>query len=538
MLSLFQTRLNHKIGGKPMLHYTNPMNLIAPPPPPIAWSAQLNVLSQRFAHQIAAIDSHGNSLSYAELNQRAHALAAHLHELGIQEGEPVGTLVPNSIDAVWVSYGVRLSGACETPLSWGYTTDELQWCTHLASVKTVVSLEQRSNELQKLGLTCVPTQRIALSKPLTPEPFPPCSANASARILFTSGTTGKPKGVLYTQQARWAGEQLLKGSLPFIPSPGQKILLMTPFIHGASLLTFAWLDHGATIVLHDGVDIEKIKPLLDADALDAVFAPPTVLAKITSALAGSTYKNVRCIFTGTQPLTPALYKRACAMFGPKVRITYGKSECINPITVLDPEATHAYLTADDIPAGACVGWPASGVEIKVQEALSEEEPHGEILLRAPHMSAGLIDATGFKPHQPEGWHSTGDLGYVDSAGRLILTGRVADVIKTGGYRVNPDEIEVALAANTLCSQICVTSLVSDYWGEIITAVAEGAQDGWQEQCLQLLELMSKHKRPRLFAALEALPRNPQGKISRKQVSRVVLETHALQDGPYPTLTSR
>jgi acyl-CoA synthetase (AMP-forming)/AMP-acid ligase II len=206
--------------------------------------------------------------------------------------------------------------------------------------------------------------------------------------------------------------------------------------------------------------------------------------------------------------------------------------------VLDPKATHDYLTADDIPAGACVGWPASGVEIKVQEALSEEEPHGEILLRAPHMSAGLIDANGFKPHQPDGWHSTGDLGYVDSSGRLILTGRVADVIKTGGYRVNPDEIEVALAANTLCGQICVTSLASDYWGEIITAVAEGAQDGWQEECLQLLESMSKHKRPRLFASLEALPRNPQGKISRKQVSRAVLETYALQDGPYPTLTSR
>jgi acyl-CoA synthetase (AMP-forming)/AMP-acid ligase II len=523
---------------KPMLHYTKSMNPNKHSLPPIAWSAQLNVLSQRFAQHIAAVDGRGNSLSYAELNQRAHALAAHLHERGIREGEPVGTLVPNSIDAVWVSYGVRLSGACETPLSWGYTTDELQWCTHLASVKTVVSLEQRGDELQKLGLTCVPTQRIAVSNPLTPEAFPPCSANASARILFTSGTTGKPKGVLYTQQARWAGEQLLKASLPFIPSPGQKVLLMTPFVHGASLLTFAWLDHGATIVLHDGVDIEKIKPLLDTNALDAIFAPPTVLAKITSALAGSTYTSVRCVFTGTQPLTPALYKRACAMFGPKVRITYGKSECINPITVLDPEATHDYLTADNIPAGACVGWPASGVEIKVQEALSEEEPHGEILLRAPHMSAGLIDANGFRPHQPDGWHSTGDLGYVDSAGRLILTGRVADVIKTGGYRVNPDEIEVELAANTLCSQICVTSLASDYWGEIITAVAEGAQDGWQEQCLQLLESMSKHKRPRLFAALEALPRNPQGKISRKQVSRVVLETHALQDGPYPTLTSR
>ena len=519
-----------------MLHYTHTMNQIAPPTTPIAWSAQLNVLSQRFAHQIAVIDGYGSTLSYAELNDRAHALANHLRGQGIREGDPVGTLIPNSIDAVWVSYGVRLSGACETPLSWGYTTDEIQWCTQLAKVQTVVSLEQRAKELEALGLTCLLSNSLSLPSGAAQRP-PATAADASSRILFTSGTTGKPKGVLYTQQARWAGEQLLKGSLPFVPGPGQKILLMTPFVHGASLLTFAWLDHGATVVLHDGVDIQKIKPLLESKALDAIFAPPTVLAKITSALTGSTYTDVRCIFTGTQPLTPALYKRACAMFGPKVRITYGKSECINPITVLEPSATDAYLTAQNIPAGACVGWPASGVEISIQEALSENEPHGEILLRAPHMSAGLIDASGFKPHEPDGWHNTGDLGYIDTAGRLILTGRVADVIKTGGYRVNPDEIEVALAANTLCGQICVTSLASDYWGEIITAVAEGAQEGWEEQCLQLLEAMSKHKRPRLFAALETLPRNPQGKISRKQVARTVLETHALQDGPYPKLTS-
>ena len=109
-----------------MLHYTETMKPNEHPLPPIAWSAQLNVLSQRFAQHIAAMDGRGNSLSYAQLNQRAHALAAHLRQQGIQEGDPVGTLIPNSTDAVWVSYGVRLSGACETPLSWGYTADELR----------------------------------------------------------------------------------------------------------------------------------------------------------------------------------------------------------------------------------------------------------------------------------------------------------------------------------------------------------------------------------------------------------------------------
>jgi acyl-coenzyme A synthetase/AMP-(fatty) acid ligase len=315
---------------------------------------------------------------------------------------------------------------------------------------------------------------------------------------------------------------------------------MTPFVHGASLLAFAWLDHGATIILHDGVNIEKIAPLLDSDSLDAIFAPPTVLAKITSALAGKRYDHVRCIFTGTQPLTPALYRRANAMFGPKVRITFGKSECVNPITVLGLQDTHDYFSQAEVPAGACVGWPAPGVEIKIEApdaltAQNEERSDGEVLLRSPHMSSGLIDSNGFRPHEPEGWHHTGDLGYIDQAGRVILTGRIADVIKTGGYRVNPDEIEVQLAANPLCAQICVTSLASDYWGEIIVAVAEGTQEHWQEQCEALLQGMSRHKRPRLYVSVQALPRNPQGKISRKAVSKLVLATHTLHDGSHPQL---
>jgi acyl-CoA synthetase (AMP-forming)/AMP-acid ligase II len=507
---------------------------------PIAWSSSLHTLAQRFGENIAAMDGQANSLTYAQLDQRAHALAAVLIEKGLVAGEPVATLMPNCVDAVWVSYGVRLAGACETPLSWSYTLDEIDWCRQLASFKHVVTLDQRAEQTASLGLSWIDAGALNLASMRYPHAskgatLPPVPAETPGRILFTSGTTGKPKGVLYTHGARWQGEQLLKASLPFVPARGARILLMTPFVHGSSLLTYAWLDYGGTIVLHDGVHIDRITPLLESESLAAVFAPPTVLAKITGALAPRQYPSVQCIFTGTQPLTPALYKRAHAMFGPKVRITFGKSECVNPITILDRADTHDYFTQAQVPAGACVGWPAAGVDIKIEAPTSEDEAHGEVWLRSPHMSAGLIDAKGFRPHTPDGWHNTGDLGYIDHAGRVVLTGRVADVIKSGGYRVNPDEIEVALASNQYCGQICVTSLASDYWGEIIIAVCEGAQEGWQAACDKLVADMSKHKRPRLYVAVDALPRNPQGKISRRQVSRHVLETHILTDGQYPTL---
>lgn len=503
---------------------------------PISWSSSLRTLEKRFGHAVAAIDRQNNTLTYAALSVLAHALATQLLERGLTAGEPIASLIPNEVDAIWVSYGIRLAGACETPLSWSYTQDEINWCAQLAQFKYVVTRNERSDQVASLGLTFIDAQKISIasSDAITPL-FPAIPVDTSGRILFTSGTTGKPKGVLYTHGARWQGEQLLKGSLPFVPARGERILLMTPFVHGSSLLAYAWLDHGGTIVIHDGVNIDQIAPLLESESLAAIFAPPTVLAKITSALAPQQFPSVQCIFTGTQPLTPALYHRAYAMFGAKVRITFGKSECVNPITILDREDTHHYFSQSDVPAGACVGWPATGVDIKIEAPTSADEPHGEVWLRSPHMSAGLIDANAFRPHTPEGWHNTGDLGYIDTAGRVILTGRVADVIKTGGYRVNPDEIEADLASNALCGQICVTSLASDYWGEIIIAVGEGTQAGWQEVCEQLVVGMSKHKRPRLYVAVTALPRNPQGKISRRHVSRMVLETHTLADGPYPSL---
>ena len=524
------------------------------------------------------MDSLGQTLGFSQLNTYAHAIATHLVSLGIAHGQAVASLLPNSIEAICTSYGIRLSGAAETPLSWGYTLEEILWCAQLAKFEYVLTSSAREKELQAAGLLTINVENI-LARCMTdktgealPEPLPAIEANTSGRILFTSGTTGKPKGVLYTHGARWSGEQLLKATLPFTPQPGEKILLMTPFVHGASLLAYAWCDHGATVVLHQGVELGLIAPLLENNELSAIFAPPTVLAKITSALEGRRFEAIKCIFTGTQPLTTAVYQKASAMFGPNIRITYGKSECVNPITVLERQETAAYFGQDQSNSGACVGWPAPGVEIKIVPAdttrpidtltntltdtlndtptdtptdtltdtqlETQEQTDGEIYLRSPHMSRGLIDQQGFRAHEPDGWHQTGDLGHFDLKGRLILTGRVADVIKTGGYRVNPDEIEAALAQNQLATQICVTSIASDYWGEIIIAVAEQAREGWQEQSRALLSNMSRHKQPRHYVCVDSLPRNPQGKISRRQISKLVLTMYQLVDGPYPELLER
>ena len=517
----------------------------------VSWSADLRVVAQRFGDQPAVVDGQDRVLDYAQLSARAHGLARRLVAAGLRPGDPIATLLPNCLQAVWTSYGVRLSGAAEVSLNWGYTADEIAWSAQLVPFKAVLTDVRRAAELRRIGLEPLLVDELDLADDGVT--LPPVPAQAHSRMLFTSGTTGRPKAVVYDHGSRWAGEQLLRATLPFVPARGERIVLMTPFPHGASLLTYAWCAHGGEVRLLDGVALEALEPLLASAAVDALFAPPTVLAKITTAFGTRSFDAVRCVFTGTQALPASLYRKARAMFGPVVRITYGKSECVNPITVLEPADVDAYFDVHAARPGACVGWPASGVEIRInpvaatqgqaqaardEDSLQAEPASGEVWLRARHMSLGMIGVDGFIAHEPDGWHRTGDLGYLDSMGRLVLTGREADVIKTGGYRVNPDEIEALLQGLERCGPVCVTSLTSEYWGEVIIAVAEQAGQGWREQAIERVESLSQHKRPRLHVALDALPRNPQGKINRREVSRLVLESKAFIDGPYPRLESR
>ena len=503
----------------------------------VAWSSALRTLASRFGEHTAVVDREGERLSYRALEEDAHALARHLLAFAPLPGTPIGVLLPNGLDAVRVSFGIRSSGAAEVPISWTATPEEIEWNARIAGFTRVIAPPARHRALRDVGLE--PLDPVPLFNPVPQSArmeLPAVDAHTASRILFTSGTTGKPKGVVYDSARRWIGEQLLAATLPFVPSPGAQVVLMTPFPHGASLLTYAWCSHGAEVVLLDGVDPARVRALLEAGRVEAIFAPPTVLAKLAAGLGTTHFPGVRCVFTGTQPLTPTLYRKARMLFGPVVRITYGKTECTNPITVLPPADVEACFGNDVVQVGACVGWPGPGVEIRIDR--QEDAVDGEVLLRAMHQSNGLLGPDGFIPHDPDDWHRTGDLGHIDPRGQLVLTGRIADVIKTGGYRVNPDEIETALGSLASCDELCVTSIASDYWGEIIVAVAGGARAGWIDEARERVGALSRHKQPRLHVALDSLPRNPQGKVSRKRVAASVLQGHVLDDGPYPTLQPR
>ncbi len=503
----------------------------------INWAHDLKSVTDAFADLPCASDG-VTELRFAELAAMAGGLAHRLLAAGVEPGEPVATCLRNGLPAVWASTGVKLTGAAETPLNPALGEAERRYCLELAGIRRVVTSRADAPFFAALGVAVTEIEEIAAA-PLAA--LPPVPSGAWGRISFTSGTTGRPKAIVHTHGARWIANLLQRASFAVMPGPGSRVLLMTPYTHGAGLLAAAFLDHGAAAVVLDGVDPSGVERLLQSGTIDHVFAPPTVLAKLAAAVPDRHFPGIRIVFCGTAPLTPSLYAKARTLFGPVVRVAYGKSEVVNPITVLPPAACERYYTSEIAGDGCCVGWPGTGVEVEIRDDAGTSlaiGTVGEVHLRAEHMLAGTIDAAGFHPTPESGWHATGDFGRIDARGRLHLVGRTADVIKSGGYKIQPEEIEAVLAGTVGDGAVTVTALPSEYWGEVIVAVAEAAPAGWRERAMAAAGTLAKFKRPRAYIVLDALPRNAQGKVPRGRLREMLLARFALVDGPHPVLRQR
>jgi len=501
----------------------------------VNWAQSFATLAGRFGTQPAVVTP-TSTIDFATLVGRAAALAETLRERTTTD-EAVATLLPNSIDAVVGSYGVLLSGTAETALNPHLGLSEIQYSAGLLGIRHIVTTRRLAERVRDAGCTPLVIEDLE-DRTSTPDVSKPAQGLDRGKILFTSGTTGKPKAIIHSHERRWIANLLLKANLPFTPGLENRLLLMTPFSHGASLLTAAFHDYGASVHLLDGVDVGTVRDLLSSGSVDAMFAPPTVLAKLTAAFEGFTCNTVRAIFTGTATLPPALYRQVRAMFGPVVRITYGKTEIFNPITVLQPIETDAAYENGGEQSAANLGWPAAGVELDIRDDDGNTSPAGmpgRIFIRAPQTMVGYMDENGYHEVGPHDWHESGDIGYLGARGELMLCGRDHDMIKTGGYKMFPREVEAPIESAGPGCEVIALGLPSQYWGEILIVAAERPVEGWEQRAEISLEGLSRHKKPRAYVAVTEFPRNAQGKIQRSKLVSQILTQYRIEDGPHPRL---
>ncbi len=407
------------------------------------WAAALRGFAQ-FGERVA-VASRGRTLTYAELTAQAEAVCAAVLEAGARPGEPVAIVARNGPGVVAASYGVMASGAAEFVVDLNLGPDDIAYAMRILGVRRALVERNELPRVASLGLDVMVLEDIFKRPPR--EIAAPFDPHAWGKTIMTSGTTGRPKAIVHRHGRRWIAHELLRAHLPFVPGPNDRVLLMNAYSHGVALLAATWFEHGASVELIHGVDVACADELFARGELTAVFAPPTVLAKLVQSTRHKRIDGIKCIFCGTATLQPALYRAAAALFGPVIRVTYGKSEMFNPITVLEMNDAEEYyrdlVTLDAV----CLGTPAANVEVEIRDEVGRvcaTGEHGEIHLRSPHMMIGHVDAKGFHALPDGDFHATGDLGTLDEQGRLFLAGRAHDVMKTGGYKIYPEEIERVL----------------------------------------------------------------------------------------------
>jgi len=481
-----------------------------------------------------AVLSRGRTLNYAELVAHAEAVRAAVIEADAKTGEVVAIVARNGPGVVAASYGVMASGAAEFVVDLNLGPDDIAYAMRILQVRRAVVERSELPRVEGLGLDVLVLEDI-LARPARKAPESPFDPHAWGKTIMTSGTTGRPKAIVHRHDRRWLAHELLRAHLPFVPGANDRVLLMNAYAHGAALLAAAWFETGASVELIGGVDVAYADELFARGELTAVFAPPTVLTKLVEGTRHKRIEGIKCIFCGTATLQPALYRAAAELFGPVLRVTYGKSEMFNPITVLEIDKAADYYRDLSTFDAVCLGKAARGVEIKIRDEagrLCATGEHGEIHLRSRHMMHGHVDEKGF--HElPEGaFHATGDLGCVDERGRLFLAGRAHDVMKTGGYKIYPEEIE-----RVLPSGMVVVGIPSSHWGEIIVAVSEDSADH-SEAVAAATAGLARYKHPRACLTIAHIPRSLQGKVQRSRVREMVLARYALVDGPYPKFELR
>jgi long-chain acyl-CoA synthetase len=479
---------------------------------------------------------HGErELSYAELDERSSRLAQALLARGVGAGTRVAYLDRSSPEVVELLFAASKVGAVLVPLNWRLAPPELAAVLEDAQAPALIAgpafREVAVDVLRRLspapGLIVVGEgyERWLAAH----EPRDPGARGEAGDVIvqmYTSGTTGVPKGVLTTHgnlavtaqtSMRWGFDDRSVSLTPL------------PMFHiGGIGWAYCGLWHGATTVLVSEFDAEDVLDILERRAVTNAVLVPTMLQMLTAVpgAAGRDYSALRSIAYGAAPITTTVLKASLRTFGCGLFGLYGLTESTGGVVALEPE--------DHDPGGPrehllrSAGRPYPWVELSIAEPVSGRplgpREVGEVWLRGPNITPGYFN----RPDEtaaaltPDGWLRTGDGGYVDEDGFLFLTDRIKDMIVSGGENVYPVEVEEALAQHAGVADVAVIGVPDPRWGEAVKALVvprPGARPAAEDLIAFARERLAGYKLPRSVDFVAELPRTPSGKVLKRELRK-------------------
>ncbi len=450
--------------------------------------------------------------SYRDFDRATDRLGHALLARGLEPGDRVGVLLPNSVECLIAYYAVAKAGLVRVGLNTRETLDNHVYKLADSGARGVIHNDVDGLDVEiAIGLA-------ELADMIANGRDAPCAVDrdlaAPYRIGYTGGTTGRPKGVTLTTRGELA--ELSGFLMDLVPDmrPGDTFLHAAPIAHASGAFFLPAIARGVRSLVMPKFDAGEFLQLAERERASMTFLVPTMLALILEEPGlASANVNFRTIAYGASPIAPSILKRSEARFGKVFAQTYGQAESPMVITCLKPDE-HDRI-------GSC-GRPFTFVECAVFD--DDDNPLapgeiGEIVCRGPQLMAYYWEkpdatAQAFR----NGWLHTGDVGTVDEDGYYYILDRKNDMLISGGYNVYPREVEEVLLAFDGVVEAAVVGLPDEKWGDRVHAVVAGTGAIDTDALLAFArEKLANYKRPKAIEQWDALPKSGANKILRREI---------------------
>ena len=469
-------------------------------------------------------------LTYRQWYERISALVAGFDELELETGDHLVTLLQNRWEAATVHWACQFAGIIVTPLNWRATAEELDYFLADSDAKALI-YEDASSRAVLSSKEAQHHPRISVGVP-NDIPFkslvedrvedvaPRADAEAWSVMLYTSGTTAKPKGVPRRQRAERAAA--LAHVAQNLYRNGERTLGVMPLYHtmGVRSLLAMSLVGGAFVCL-PRFDAAHALELIAAEKVTNLYLVPTLYHDLVhhERFKAADVRSVRKLGFAGASMTDGLLKKLAAAFKPELFVNhYGSSE-IYTFTI-DQNAPKKPGSAGRAGINQMVRVVKLGASSPNEIAKPNEEGEIIALLAGDESFEGYwrrpdADAKALR----DGWYFTGDTGLIDDDGDLFVTGRVDDMIITGGENVSPVEIESCLSLHEAVSEVAVVGLADERWGKIVAAFIQRRLPISENELDQYCRAsgLANFKRPRRYVFVEAIPKSPVGKLLRRML---------------------
>jgi malonyl-CoA/methylmalonyl-CoA synthetase len=492
---------------------------------------ELPLISRARTHaDRVALEKGRASYSYADLLTRSEDVATALLDGADDLNEDrVAFLIPTGIHYTAVQWGIWRAGGVAMPLCLSATEPEWEYALTDSDSTIVVCTREQVDKIQPLCQRL--DRRILILEKVSADPsveLPVISPDRRAMILYTSGTTSKPKGVVTTHANIQAQIEALVDAWEWQADDRIPLFLPLHHIHGIINVMSCALWMGAKIEPFSKFDLEAICDQVKADAYTVFMAVPTIYVKLIQALDAADadkrfaiiagFTKLRLMISGSAALPASIHEKWTALTGQKLLERYGMTEI--GMGLSNP------FHGERRPGA--VGKPLPGVEVRLKaengDVVTAEDEPGEIQVRGPavfseYWNKPKITEESFE----EGWFRTGDMAVLETDYYRIMGRLSVDIIKSGGYKLSALEIEAALLQHPAIRECAVIGVPDDTWGEAVAVAAALTK----EERLEIESLrdwcrdkLSVYKIPKRLLIVDALPRNAMGKVTKPKVKEL------------------